>query len=126
MIDRMIEEMFRPYYPRRTRIEGFREPFVDIVDQGDEFLVVVELPGVKKEDIEVDLVDERTLVIRAERKEEEEAPGYRGRYAVRFYKSVTLPEPVTMEGGRATYRNGVLEIHLKKLKHSKGKRIKVE
>ncbi len=88
-----------------------REPLVDISETEDEIIVTAETPGVKKEDIRIEVKDS-TLEIRAGGK---------------FYKEVDLPSPVDPDKSKATYNNGVIEIHLKKLvKKEKGRPIRVE
>ncbi len=131
-IDRMISEMLG----RMGRVEPtlIREPVVDLVDEGDHFLLVVELPGVNKEDVEL-YVNRDSVTIRAERKGGIEKRG--DRYYVRervyssFYRTIPLPEPVIPEETRATFKNGVLEVTLKKEKpklegEEKGYRVKIE
>ncbi len=108
----------------------FREPLVDILDEGDKFRIVVDLPGLRKEDIDV-IVQPESVTIKAERKIAEEKSGknyyVRERAVTSFYRVITLPEPVIPEETKAKYNNGVLEIELKKAgKEEKGYRVKVE
>ena len=90
------------------------EPLVDVIEHDDEIWVVAELPGVKKDDIKVK-VSGKKLVIKAE--------GER-----KYYKEVTLPAEVKPETAKASYRNGVLEIKLKRKepKKEEGVDIKIE
>ena len=131
-IDRMISEMLG----RIGKIEPalIREPMVDLIDEGDHFLLVVELPGVNKEDVEL-YVNRDSVIIKAERKGGKEKKG--DRYYVRervyssFYRTIPLPEPVIPEETKATFKNGVLEVVLKKEKpklegEEKGYRVKIE
>lgn len=99
---------------RKPEIAEEMEPLVDVVDEGDTIRVIAELPGVNKEDIELEAVD-KTLIIRAKGKHRS------------YYKEVELPARVDIDSAKAHYRNGVLEVILKKVeKASKGKKIKVE
>ncbi|HDI01785.1 MAG TPA: Hsp20/alpha crystallin family protein [Candidatus Bathyarchaeota archaeon] len=104
-------------------------PLVDVYETPDEVVVVAELPGVKKEDIEVSVIDNR-LEIRAEvRREEEvkrEAYHRRERYYRGFLRRIPLPTPVDPSGAKATYEDGILTIRLPKLAKEKRHRIKVE
>ncbi|MEB3860461.1 MAG: Hsp20/alpha crystallin family protein [Desulfurococcales archaeon] len=89
------------------------EPLVDVIEHGDEVWVVAELPGVDKEKIKVK-AQEKKLVIKAEN----------GR---KYYKEVDLPAKVDPKSARASYRNGVLEVKLKKVEEEgKGVDIKIE
>jgi len=77
------------------------EPLVDVFREKDQIVVVAELKGFKKENIKIRAEgNQLTLTAKAQ-----------GR---RFYKSLNLPEAVIPEAARVTYKNGVLEIKLKK------------
>ncbi len=77
------------------------EPLVDVFREKDRIVVVAELKGFKRENIKVQAEKQRlTLVAKAQ-----------GR---RYYKSLNLPDVVIPEAARITYKNGVLEIQLKK------------
>ncbi|NQW21975.1 MAG: Hsp20 family protein [SAR202 cluster bacterium] len=78
-----------------------REPLVDVLDEGDRFLVVAEIPGVREQDIQVDVAGD-ILGINAETK---------GR---KYQKEVLLPSAVDSESMESSYRNGILEIKLPK------------
>ena len=78
-------------------IQDKREPLVDVVSSGKEVRVIAEMPGVKKEDINV-TVNEKTMVISVD----SEGRGY--------YKELDLPGAVDPKGARSTYNNGILEV----------------
>jgi len=100
---------------------------VDVVEKDDEVIVTADMiPGVAKKDIAIDIISPQALEISAERKEEkkEEKEGYymRERTFGSMTRVVPLPRPVTGDGSSATFRNGVLEVHLKKTaRESRGK-----
>jgi HSP20 family protein len=100
---------------------------VDVADADKEVVVTADLiPGVSKEDITLSLVSPQALEISCERKDEkqEEKEGYflRERRFGSMTRVIPLPRPVTEEGSSASFKNGVLEIHLKKSdKEMKGK-----
>jgi len=127
-IDKMFSDIMRS--PRVS--VSIREPLVDLVDEGDKFRLVVELPGISKEDIDV-RVTEDSVTIRAEKKsgKEEKGQNYfiRERSYATYYRTVPLPEPVIPEETKARYNNGVLEIILKKARpkeKEEGHRVKIE
>jgi len=99
---------------------------VDVADADKEVVVTADLiPGVSKKDITISLVNPQALEISCERRDEdqEEKRGYfmRERRFGSMTRIVPLPRPVTEEGSRASLKNGVLEVHLKKAtKESKG------
>ena len=89
------------------------EPLVDVIEHGDEVWVVAELPGVDKDKIKVK-AQESKLIIKAEN----------GR---KYYKEVDLPAKVDPNSAKASYRNGVLEVKLKKIEEEgKGVDVKIE
>ncbi len=94
-----------------------REPLLDVIDEGDRFKVIAEVPGVAKHDIELDL-EEQALTIRAEKNEENIDEGddyaYRERRHHRYIRRIPLPAPIKTDVKKTSYKNGVLEVDLKK------------
>lgn len=90
-------------------------PQVEVIERGDELIVRADLPGMTKDDVKVDVSDDR-LVISGERRNEHEKEDdgyYRSeRYYGSFYRTVPLPDGVDTETAEATFRNGVLEISM--------------
>jgi len=90
--------------------------------------VKVELPGIKKEDIEISLHD-GVLTVSGERKhevEKKERQSFRSeRYFGKFQRSVTLPAAVNVGGVKAAYKDGILSIELPKAEEAKPRQIKV-
>ena len=103
---------------------------IDIRDHDDEIIVVADLPGAEKEDVSVSLVNPGMLEIRSERStnKEEKEEGYymRERMSGSMSRIVTLPHEVTDEGASATFKNGILEIRMKKSTTPRGAQITVE
>jgi len=99
---------------RRPSDEPTREPLTDIIEEKDKVRIIVELPGVEKEDIHLHATDE-TLDI------EVDTPHRK------FSKHLELPCGVDPESAKATYKNGVLEIILSRPEGKrKGRQIKIE
>ena len=88
-------------------------PQVEVFERGGQLVVRADLPGLTKDDINIDITDD-TLTIRGERREEreEDEEGYyrTERSYGSFYRSIPLPEGVNAENANATFRNGVLEV----------------
>ena len=108
---------------------GVFSPAVDLVDTKSLLQVKVELPGVKKEDVEISLKDDILTVKgekREEKKEEEDNRYYVERSYGSFSRTLTLPAPVKTDEIKATFENGVLEITLPKDEEEKNKEVKVE
>lgn len=103
---------------------------IDIRDHDDEIIVVADLPGAEKDDVSASLVNPGMLEIRSERKaeKEEKEEGYymRERMSGTMSRIVSLPHDVTDSGASATFKNGVLEIRLKKSTTERGSPINVE
>ncbi|MCD6522194.1 MAG: Hsp20/alpha crystallin family protein [Candidatus Diapherotrites archaeon] len=109
---------------------GFRTPAMDMFEKDNEIVVIAELPGVNKEDIEINC-DGKVLTISArsklEKKEEKKNYYFAERSATSFSRTVTLPCEVDPQKATTSFNNGVLEIHLpKKEAETKGFRIPVK
>lgn len=76
------------------------EPMIDVIDEGDKLRIVAELPGVEKDKISLKASGLK-LIIRASNHK-------------KYYKEVDLPAEVDISSAKASYRNGVLEIEVKK------------
>lgn len=100
----------------RPIVSEEREPLVDVIESNEEVTVVVELPGVERDKINVEVSeDRRKLIIRASDTNR------------RYYKEVDLPSEVEPSSARANYKNGLLEVKLKKSKRErKGFEVKIE
>lgn len=110
--DRPALETSRSAFDGPRSLEGFGgETAIDLADEGDEFVFVMDLPGFEREDIDLTF-DEGLLSIRASRDAEEDSDGFRSMHSRRIGKQVSVPKEVVAEEITATYRNGVLEVHL--------------
>jgi HSP20 family protein len=104
-------------FGRRDAAGGMRtwNPDVETFQRGDQFIARADLPGMKKEDITVNVTDD-ALTIEGERREEHEDQregSYRSeRTYGRFYRVIPLPEGAIAETARAMFNNGVLEVTL--------------
>jgi HSP20 family protein len=102
-------------------------PALDLYESGDHFVAVVELPGMRKEDIDISLHD-GTLTISGERKRESnngETAQRTERYVGAFRRSITLPTRVDASKVNVTYQDGVLKVTLPKAEEAKPKQIRV-
>lgn len=115
---RTVERLNRMVFEGLEPFREFKETVaVDVIDEGDKIRVLADLPGFKKEEIEV-FFEGNDLVIKAESREEAEERDKdfirKERRYGRVYRKVTLPEGIKIESAKATYRNGVLEIEIPK------------
>jgi HSP20 family protein len=102
-------------------------PALDVYQDNDNVIAVVELPGMRKEDIEIYLHD-GTLIISGERKAEitnGQKAERTERFTGKFRRSVTLPTQVDANRVNASYKDGILTVTLPKAEEAKPKQIKV-
>jgi HSP20 family protein len=127
-IDRLFESPLTELARTSNLLSGWN-PALDLYEDKDNLYVKVELPGMKREDIDVSL-HEGSLSISGERKSEqkhEDDEVYRAeRFFGRFQRTVTLPTPVAAEKVKAQYKDGILNITLPKTEEAKPKHIDVK
>lgn len=128
-LSRVMHAPFEDFLaPVASFFEGWTPAF-DLYEEKDRFTVKAEIPGMKKEDIDVSL-NGNTLTISGERKQEEEhkeSDVYRSeRYFGKFQRTVTLPQPVDAGKVSANYKDGVLNITLPKTEETRRKQIEVK
>ncbi|TAJ44834.1 Hsp20/alpha crystallin family protein [Methanofollis fontis] len=123
----LLTETGTGHYLPAIRGEGLR---VDVCSHEDEIVVAADLPGADRENVSLRLVTPRLLEIAAIQKQEKEGEeeGYfmRERVYGSMKRTVSLPAEVTEEGASATFKNGVLEVHLKKVEVERGTLIPIE
>lgn len=114
-------------FQRQAQLFSGWSPALDIYQNNDNVVARIELPGMKKEDIEISLQD-GTLTISGERKSEG-SDGDKAerseRYIGKFRRSVSLPTQVDAAKVSATYRDGILTVTLPKAEEAKPKQIQV-
>ncbi|MFH1663576.1 MAG: Hsp20/alpha crystallin family protein [archaeon] len=110
-----------------------RSPLLDVKDTGNSLKVTAELPGIKKQDLDIDVTaNQLTLKAKTDARKEEKNPkkGYyfRERKFNSFFRSIALPEEVVPNKSRAEFSNGVLELILPKkhVRKLKGFKVKVK
>jgi len=99
---------------RGPRIREEREPLVDVMEEDKDVVILAELPGVERDDINLHATEDHLTISvdTAERK---------------YHKELILPAMVDPKSAQASYKNGVLEVRLKKLERAvKGERIFLE
>jgi len=110
-------------------LESAWAPAVDVIQEADRFVIIADLPGMKREDIDITL-NGNTLSISGEKKfenETKEGSYFRSeRYSGRFHRSLEMPHSVDSSRIEATYKDGVLTIGLPKSEEAKPKQIKVQ
>jgi HSP20 family protein len=134
LFDRLFEGGFlRPFEWRRPELTGWRHlderlPRVDVIDRDEEVLVRAEVPGLKKEELEVTISDD-LVTIRGETREEREEKGEVYRSEIRrgaFTRTVRLPTEVKAEGAKAHFEDGLLEVTLPKAREASRHTVTIE
>ena len=124
-LDRTFNRLWRDFGLQRRRSwlpqnlfggrtdRGIWAPRIEAFQKDDKFIVRAELPGIEKDNVEIELLDD-ALTIRGQRREEheEEREGYfhSERQYGEFYRAVPLPEGAIGESAKATFQDGVLEV----------------
>ena len=108
------EHLYKTYVPELVPrpLGAVRIPDVDVIDLGTEIHLVADMPGVKKEDIDIDLTP-HMIVINAEakaEKEREQPYAHRERRHAAYRRRMRLPALIIPDKAKARFNNGVLEI----------------
>ena len=125
-----MDRLFDFSFPSRDSglLSGW-SPALDVYDDKDAYQVSVELPGMKKDEIDISMHD-GVLTVSGERtheRENKEGQTFRSeRYFGKFQRSITLPSGVDMNKVTASYKDGVLLIHLPKAEEAKPRQIEVK
>ncbi len=133
MNDRLNRAFGRPVVRAETGKEMLTAPdwtpTVDIIENPEEYILKVEIPEVKKDDVKVS-VDNGILRIQGERNQEKEEKGKKFHRVERLYgsflRTFTMPENVEEGNVRAEFKDGVLNVRLMKSEKAKPKAIEVK
>ncbi|BDI33247.1 molecular chaperone [Capsulimonas corticalis] len=127
-VNRLFEDNSRSGRGTETAAARTWAPSVDILEDGNEIVVIADLPGLRQEDIDIELTGE-TLTIKGERKFEDTQRKDRYVRVERSYgtfqRSFTIVAPVQHDGVKASYKDGILEVHLPKSEETKPKKVQV-
>ncbi len=101
--------------PTRPLISGEREPLADITTSDKEVKVILEMPGVNKENLRINAYD-NSVEVKSEDPQR------------KYHRVMEIPPEADIETVKSTYKNGILEIVFKKKEQTKpkGKEVKVE
>jgi HSP20 family protein len=141
-MDRTFSRMFRDFgMPRpswlgRTPVRsaeraGLWAPRIEAFQKEDRFIVRADLPGLKKDDIQIDVTDD-AMTIHGERRDEheEQREGYyhTEREYGQFSRTIPLPEGVITDSAQASFKNGVLEISMQAppAEATRGRRLEIK
>lgn len=129
-LNQLIQDSWGPNFPKAEDdiARGSWVPAVDIQEEGDSFIIHAELPGLKREDIQI-RVEDRLLTISGERKfeNEEKKDNFHRieRSYGRFTRSFTLNKKVAVESISANYKDGVLTVRVPKAPETQPRQIDI-
>lgn len=128
-LEQQLERMFNPAATSEPAAAAMWMPPVDIHESEDAYTLVADLPGLKKEDLTVSIVEDR-VTIKGSRKREEkhEEKGYRRyeRAEGSFERSFRINGGVDAAKVEATFENGVLTVRLPKPEETKPRQVEVK
>lgn len=139
-MDQLFDSFFQrglmsPFRMNRPLLSAFEKPFegkmpsVDIVDRDEDIMVRAEVPGVDKKDLDIS-VTENTVTIKGKSShEEKEEKGDYYRCEISrgaFARTISLPNDVDPDKAKATFKDGILELTMPKLKKSKRHTISID
>ena len=136
-MERYFDEIFhqpfqlfgRPMWPRvQFENQEVISPTVDIFEEGKEVVVKAEIPGLKKDDINIDISENR-MTISGEKKQEKKVDR-KDYHRIEcsygsFCRSFRLPDTVNSDKAKASFKDGVLEIRMPKSNTGKKKKITI-
>ncbi|MCW7077053.1 MAG: Hsp20/alpha crystallin family protein [Candidatus Syntrophoarchaeum sp.] len=134
-MDEVVGEV-APIYEGARLLPGMGEevvrtavPSIDLIDKDDKLILKADMPGITKEDLNVEIKGDRIeLSAETKKEEEEEKEGYirRERSYRRYYRSIPLPAEIDSEKVEAAFEDGVLKIEMPKIEAPEVKRIEVK
>ncbi len=136
----MFEDFWRQPFPsffspfpslfRSLRGDVFRGgPSVDVYEEKNDVVVKAEIPGLSKDDVQVSLTG-TTLTLSGEKRKEEEVKEGEYTHSERSYgkfsRTLSLPCEVKSDKGKATFKNGILEVRIPKTEEAKKRHVTVK
>jgi HSP20 family protein len=126
--DRLFDTFFHNLGEEETALTAF-SPAVDIEEHEKEFVISAELPGMKKDDIKINVKD-NVLSISGEKNQEQKTEDKNYHRTERvfgaFQRTFRLPEYADQENVAAEYREGILQVTIPKLKESLAKQVEIK
>lgn len=133
-IRRDMDRFFDDLVPISWRIENGGKmnvwtPNTDMSENDEEYVLTADLPGMSKKEIEINLQDNRLTISGERKKEAKEEKGNflrEERFYGRFVRSFTLPAAILEDKVKATFKDGVLTVHVPKAEAKKPKTVAID
>lgn len=137
MMRRLSEEMDRAFSGNLGLRRGFGEtggwaPAVEVRQRNGDLVIQAELPGLNKDDVKVEIADDRITIQGEKKRESESTEGgvHRSERSYgRFYRTIPLPEGTQADKAKAEFKNGVLEVSVpvpQQAQHNKPRQIPIQ
>jgi HSP20 family protein len=121
-----FDDFMDEFFSNRQLNQSFISPKVNLIDKGDKFYLEAELPGMQKNDIDVEIQDD-CIIIKGERKtsEEHKEESYYHKETTygKIHREIILPEKINTDVAKASYENGILKLELPKSEATKSKKL---
>ena len=125
---RPFSMMETPWWTRWPALAGEVAPAMDVYEEGGDIVVKAEIPGMKKEEIHIE-INEKTVTVSGEKKKEEKVERKNYVHLERTYgsfaRTFALPAEVQTDKARATFKDGVLELRAPKTTEAASRNRKV-
>lgn len=132
----LVDEFFNDFFVRagapaqRGAVPQVNRARMDVIDKGDRYEIHIDLPGVKKDDIQVTVEGPRVAIQAETRRETDAKDGERvihsERFVTSYVRSFELPAEVTEDGADARFEDGVLQLALPKRAAVSSRRLTVK
>lgn len=127
-----IDRLFDSFFGKTPRLMKTEEsewsPVMDVEETSDEFVVIAEIPGVRKQNVKISVSDDRLSISgNREKRQLKDTTCHRlERSFGRFKRTITLPSEIKADTVKASYQDGLLTVTLPKVHRLKPKEISVE
>ncbi len=128
-MDRFLNDAFRSFFDEGYGENFERRPSVDLEETKDHITISAELPGIKKDDIKISIVDNKVMLsgeINEEKNVKETNYYLKERVRGKFSRSFNLPSPVDSTRADASYKDGILRLTIPKAEEAKPKEIEIK
>lgn len=132
ILDQLKRDLYPAFNNLDERYEGWGsdfKPSMDVHEEKDAFVVTAELAGVNKDDVKV-TIEDKTLSIRGEKKQEKKSEDQKQHFSERFYgtfvRNLEFPVEIDAEKIKASYKDGILELTVPKSKTAVPKQISID
>lgn len=127
-----FDDFFLSPFDFEFELPDMRYPLMDLKEEEDKYVLETEIPGLKKEEINIEITKDRVIELKGEKTEEKETEEEDGKYIHKercetsFYRKLYLPSEIDPEKVDAKTENGILTITLPKKEPEPVKKIEVK